>query len=141
MNKKPTKRMELRSLIAFGLFCVFLFCLIGNLFWIQIINGETYRLKAEKNQLSDTVVNANRGTIYDSNMKVLAQSASAWLVYINPSRISTDEQKRLLIDGFVELFDLDPETVEKKVNRSESGYEKIIGQIDNSQKDALKEYL
>ena len=141
MNRKPTKRMELRSLIAFGLFCAFLLCLIGNLFWIQIINGETYRLKAEKNQLSDTVINANRGTIYDSNMKVLAQSASAWLVYINPSRISTDEQKRLLIDGFVELFELNRETVEKKVNRSESGYEKIIGQIDNSQKDALKKYL
>ncbi|MBR5202311.1 MAG: PASTA domain-containing protein [Clostridia bacterium] len=141
MNRKPTKRMELRSLIAFGLFCAFLLCLIGNLFWIQIINGETYRLKAEKNQLSDTVINANRGTIYDSNMKVLAQSASAWLVYINPSRISTDEQKRLLIDGFVELFELNRETVEKKVSRSESGYEKIIGQIDNSQKDALKKYL
>ena len=141
MNKKPTKRMELRSLIAFGVFCVFLFCLIGNLFWLQIINGEEYRLKAEKNQLSDTVVNANRGTIYDSNMKVLAQSASAWLVYINPSKIKTDEQKTLLINGFVEIFDLAPETVEKKVNRSESGYEKIIGQIDNSQKEALKEYL
>ncbi len=141
MNRKPTKRMELRSLIAFGLFCAFLLCLIGNLFWIQIINGETYRLKAEKNQLSDTVVNANRGTIYDSNMKVLAQSASAWLVYINPSRISTEEQKRLLVDGFVELFELNRETVEKKVNRSESGYEKIIGQIDNGQKDALKKYL
>lgn len=141
MNKKPTKRMELRSLIAFGVFCAFLFCLIGNLFWLQIINGEEYRLKAEKNQLSDTVVNANRGTIYDSNMKVLAQSASAWLVYINPSKIKTDEQKTLLINGFVEIFDLDPETVEKKVNRSESGYEKIIGQIDNSQKETLKEYL
>ena len=141
MNKKPTKRMELRSIIAFGGFCLFLLCLIGNLFWIQIINGEEYRLKAEKNQLSDTVVNANRGTIYDSNMKVLAQSASAWLVYINPSKISTDEQKRLLIDGFVEIFDLNPETIEKKVNRIQSGYEKIIGQIDNAQKDALKEYL
>ncbi len=141
MTKKPTKRMELRSLIAFGVFCAFLFCLIGNLFWLQVINGEKYRLKAEKNQLSDTVINANRGTIYDSNMKVLAQSASAWLVYINPARISTDEQKKLLIDGFVELFNLDREVVEKKVNRSESGYEKIIGQIDNAQKDALNDYL
>ncbi len=141
MNKKPTKRMELRSIIAFSAFCLFLLVLIGNLFWIQIVNGEEYRLKAEKNQLSDTVVNANRGTIYDSNMKVLAQSASAWLVYINPSKISTDEQKTLLIDKFVELFGLNRETVEKKVNRETSGYEKIIGQIDNDQKNALKEFL
>ncbi|MBR5543857.1 MAG: PASTA domain-containing protein [Clostridia bacterium] len=141
MNKKPTKKMELRSQIAFVFFCLFLVALIGNLFWLQIINGEKYRLEAEKNQLSDTIINANRGTIYDSNMKVLAQSASAWLVYINPSKISTDEQKQLLIDGFVEIFELDRETVEKKVNRKESGYEKIIGQIDNAKKDELRKYL
>lgn len=141
MNKKPTKKMEFRSQFAFVFFCLFLVALIGNLFWLQVINGEKYRLEAEKNQLSDTVINANRGTIYDSNMKVLAQSASAWLVYINPSKISTEEQKKLLVDGFVEIFELDRETVEKKVNRKESGYEKIIGQIDNAKKDELRKYL
>ena len=76
--------MSLRSHLAFAGLALFLLVLIGNLFYIQIIHGEEYRLKAERNQLSDTVINANRGTIYDSNMKVIAQSASAWLVYINP---------------------------------------------------------
>ena len=109
MNKRPTKAMKTRSINAFLIFCVALLVIIGNLFWIQIIKGEDYRLKAEKNQLSDTVIAANRGTIYDSNMKVIAQSASAWLVYINPSKIDTDEQKKLLIDGFVKIFDLDEE--------------------------------
>ncbi len=141
MNKKPTKKMEARSLKAFIIFCLALAVIIGNLFWLQVVKGEEYRLKAERNQLSDTVIAANRGTIYDSNMKVIAQSASAWLVYINPSKISTDEQKQLLIDGFVDIFGLDKEAVTKKVNRSESGYEKIIGKIDNTQKKALQEYI
>ncbi len=141
MNKKPTKQMESRSFKAFIIFCVALLIIVGNLFWIQIIKGEEYRLKAERNQLSDTVIAANRGTIYDSNMKVIAQSASAWLVYINPSKITTDEQKQLLVDGFVDIFELDKETVEKKVNREQSGYEKIIGQIDNNKKSELQEYL
>ncbi len=141
MNKKPTKQMESRSLKAFLIFCVALVIIIGNLFWIQIIKGEEYRLKAERNQLSDTVIAANRGTIYDSNMKVIAQSASAWLVYINPSKLTTDEQKQLLVDGFVDIFELDKETVEKKVNRDQSGYEKIIGQIDNTKKAELQEYI
>ena len=141
MNKKPTKKMESRSLKAFLIFCVALAIIIGNLFWIQIIKGEEYRLKAERNQLSDTLIAANRGTIYDSNMKVIAQSASAWLVYINPSKITTNEQKQLLINGFVKIFELDREIVEKKVNREKSGYEKIIGQIDNTKKAQLQEYL
>lgn len=140
-NRKPTKDMGTRSLKAFLIFCVALLVIIGNLFWIQVIKGEEYRLKAERNQLSDTIIAANRGTIYDSNMKVIAQSASAWLVYINPSKITTDEQKKLLVDGFVSIFDLDAETVEKKVNRSQSGYEKIIGKIDNNKKKELQDYL
>ncbi len=141
MNKKPTKRMALRSYIAFFAFCGALLLLIGNLFWIQIINGEEYRLKAERNQLSDTIVSANRGTIYDSNMKVLAQSASAWLVYINPSKITTEEQKEMLFDYFVDEMGLNAETIEKKLNRSSSGYEKIVGQISNDEKDALRKFL
>ena len=141
MKKKPTKNMMIRSHIAFLAFMAFLFVLIGNLFLIQVIKGEEYRLKAEKNQLSDTIISAHRGTIYDSNMKVIAQSASAWLVYINPSKITTDEQKTLLINGFVEIFGSDEETVTKKVNNKKSGYEKIVGKIDNAQKAKLEEYL
>lgn len=141
MKRKPTKKMENRSFKAFIIFCLVLLVLIGNLFWIQVIKGEEYRLKAERNQLSDTIVAANRGTIYDANMKVIAQSASAWLVYINPSKIKTDQQKELLVDGFVSIFDLDEETVRKKVNRNESGYEKIIGKIDNAKKAQLQEYI
>ena len=121
MNKKPTKNMSIRSHIAFLGFALFLLVLIGNLFWLQIVKGEEYRLKAERNQLSDTIVNAHRGTIYDSNMKIIAQSASAWLVYITPSKITTDEQKSLLISYFTENFELNAETIEKKVNKNTSG--------------------
>ena len=141
MNKKPTKNMSIRSHIAFLGFSLFLLILIGNLFWLQIVKGEEYRLKAERNQLSDTIVNAHRGTIYDSNMKVIAQSASAWLVYINPSKITTDEQKNLLVSYFTENFEVNAETIEKKVNKSESGYEKIVGQISNDEKTALQAFI
>lgn len=141
MRKKPTRNMSLRSHIAFFGLSAFLFLLILNLFRIQVIKGEEYRLKAERNQMSDTIINAERGTIYDSNMKVIAQSASAWLVYINPSKITDDSQKTLLVNKFVEMFGLSEETVTKKVNKSKSGYEKIIGQIDNAQKDELKQFI
>ncbi len=141
MRKRPTKRMALRSHIAFFLLGIFLVALICKLFYIQVINGESYRLKAERQQLSDTVVSAHRGAIYDSNMKVIAQSASAYLVYINPSKIKTAEQKTLIVDGLSEIFELDKETVQKKADREKSGYEKIIGQIDQTKKDALTDYI
>ncbi len=141
MKIRPTKRMALRSHIAFFGLCLFLLALIGNLFWIQILNGESYRLKAERQQLSDTVVSAHRGAIYDSNMKVIAQSATAYLVYINPSKIKTDTQKSLIVDGLSEILEIDRETVLKKAERTSSGYEKIIGKIDQSTKDQISSYI
>lgn len=141
MKIRPTKRMALRSHIAFFGLCLFLLAVIGNLFWIQILNGESYRLKAERQQLSDTVVNAHRGAIYDANMKVIAQSASAYLVYINPSKIKTDTQKALVVDGLSEILDIDRETVLKKAERSSSGYEKIAGKINQETKDKISEFL
>ena len=42
---------------------------------------------------------------------------------------------------YMQYLELDKETVEKKVNREQSGYEKIIGQIDNNKKAELQEYL
>lgn len=141
MKRKPTKRMALRSHIAFLGLSVFMLALIGNLFWIQIINGESYRLKAERQQMSDTVLSAHRGVIYDSNMKVIAQSATAYLVYINPSMIKTETQKTLVVDGLSQIFDLDRETVLKKAEKTAYGYEKIIGKIDQTKKDELSAYI
>ena len=141
MKRKPTKKMALRSHMAFLGLSVFMLALIGNLFWIQIINGESYRLKAERQQMSDTVISAHRGAIYDSNMKVIAQSASAYLVYINPSKIKTDSQKTLVVDGLSKILEIDRETVQKKAERSSSGYEKILGKIDQAKKDELTAFI
>lgn len=141
MKRKPTKKMALRSHIAFFGLSLFMLALIGNLFWLQIIKGETYRLKAERQQMSDTVVSAHRGAIYDSNMKVIAQSASAYLVYINPSKIKTDSQKALVVDGLSSILEVDRDTVLKKAEKTASGYEKILGKIDQTKKDELSAYI
>lgn len=141
MRIKPSKRLSVRSYAAVFAFCLFFFVLIINLFLIQIVHGEENRLKAERRQFSDTVVSAHRGTIYDSNMKVIAQSASVWLVYVNPSKITDETKKNLIADAFVNIFDLDRETVMKKLNKSKSGYEKIIGQIDNAKKNELRAFM
>mgnify|MGYP002091240277 CR=1 FL=1 len=95
MQTGPSKRMGKRAVtVLCFIAAAFLVC-VGSLAYISLIHGNEYKLKAEQNQLSDTTVSAQRGTIYDSNMKALAKSASAWLVYINPSKITSDEQRDL----------------------------------------------
>ena len=74
-------------------FLIILFVFIGfsavvlRLVWWQIIKGSELAKTAKDMQTSDTVERANRGTIYDRNGKVLAESASVKTLVCNPKDI------------------------------------------------------
>lgn len=141
MQTRPSKRMGYRALTVLAFIAAgFLVC-IGSLIYISLIHGEEYRLKAEKNQLSDTTISAQRGTIYDSNMKVLAKSASAWLVYINPSKIESDDQRDLIVTNLSAILGVDAQTLKKKTERTQSGYEKVAGEVETDVKDRLQAFV
>lgn len=141
MQTRPSKRMGYRSLTVLGAIAfAFLIC-IGSLVYVSLIHGEEYRLKAEKNQLSDTTISAQRGTIYDSNMQILAKSASAWLVYLNPSKIKDDAQRELIVKNLSVILGLDEETLRTKSQKTTSGYEKIAGEVETDVKDKLKTFI
>lgn len=141
MQTRPSKRMATRAALAMaGLSLAFLYG-IGALIYAGLINGEENRLKAERNQLSDTQIAAERGTIYDSNMNVLAKSASAWLVYINPSQIKDDTQKELIVNGLSQILGVDADSVRTKAEKTKTGYQKIAGEVETDVKEALEAYI
>lgn len=141
MQTRPSKRMATRAALAMaGLSLAFLYG-IGALIYAGLINGEENRLKAERNQLSDTQIAAERGTIYDSNMNVLAKSASAWLVYINPSQIKKDTQKELVVNGLSQILGVDADSVRTKAEKTKTGYQKIAGEVETDVKEALEAYI
>ncbi len=72
-------------LIAFAVYiCV-------NLFNTAVVKSEYYRLKANAQQLGDFTIKANRGTIYDTNGKILAKSKTVWTVILAPYEINDNK--------------------------------------------------
>ena len=65
--------------------------LILRLFQLQILDGEFYKSRAESQQMQQTTITASRGTIYDCNMTVLAQSATAWTIVLAPIQIEEED--------------------------------------------------
>ena len=115
---------------------------ILRLFYFQVIKSEEYKTIAESQQLSDTMVSADRGVIYDTNMNVLAESAAAWLVYVNPSKIKDDEQAQLIVSGLSAIFeDMEPETIAKKISNRTYGYVKIKGKVAYNLKTKVSEFV
>ena len=120
------------AVVAFGI-CV------GRIGFLTLVKGEEYREKAEAQQLSVTTVSAARGTIYDANMNVLAQSASVWLVYINPSKV-TEKNRSDVISVLSDCLDLDAAELSRKIDENaEYGYLKIKGGVEFNERTALND--
>lgn len=63
-----------------------------NLFNTSVTNSARYQALANESQFGSTIVKANRGTVYDSTGKILAQSATVYSIIVNPKRLSTLEK-------------------------------------------------
>ena len=137
-NSVTAKRGVL-LLVALAVVCMGL-CVV-RIGWLTLVKGDEYKGKAEAQQLSVTTLNATRGTIYDSKMNVLAQSASVSLVYVNPSKVD-DKNRQKVIDGLVNILGLDRQEITEKLKANEKyGYLKVKGQVEHAEKTALSDYI
>ena len=142
MAKRSTKMMAKRSMaVAMAIIFAGFGVGIASLARIQLVHGEEYKEKAELQQLSDTTVSAQRGTIYDRNGDILSESASAWKVYLVPSKIETDEQMELTVKGLSSILGMDEATVRNKASQSQYNYVAVQEGVENDAKDALAAYI
>ncbi len=125
-----------------------LICFAGlglKLIWVQLIKGDYYKEKALQNQLSDTVVEAQRGTIYDSNMNVLVQSATVWKIFVDPVSIKTETEKYgkdvagELAENLSSLLKVKKEDV-LAACKKDSRYEVIKEDVEHEDKQKVLEY-
>jgi len=114
---------------------------ICRLFYILEVKGEEYKTKAEAQQLSDTEISADRGIIYDCNYNVLAESASAWLVYVNPSKIKDDSQRKLISTTLANILELDEARIYEKISNSDYSYVKIQGKVEYTEKTLISDFI
>ena len=122
----------LLAVVAFGA------CIV-RIGYLTLVKGEEYRKEAEKQQLSDTALSAARGTIYDANMNVLAQSASVWLVYINPSKV-TEKNRSDVISALSDTLGVDAAALSRRIDEyHDKGYLKIKGEVEYNERTALME--
>ena len=112
MEKNGRKTMLKRMLIL-AVAIVFLFGIDAvRILYLQVAKGDEFKAKAESQQLSDTEVSAMRGTIYDSEGNVLAQSATVWNIFLDPSNIKDEETRNFVVDNLSKILGCNEE--EKK---------------------------
>ena len=132
-NKKKIRNL----LFVFSFIFLALIIRIGV---IQFINGSKLQSMAYEQQVQQRSINPKRGTIYDSTGKyVLAESSTVYTVTVNPTNIAS-EKKEMIAKKLTEIFNLDYETVLKKVKKI-SSIETIVKKIEKDKADELRTWL
>lgn len=148
-TKRPSLMMRSRVSVLIGVLVFFCFLVVtARLFWMQVVKYDFYREKALNFQTKDSIIEPKRGTIYDRNLKVLAQSASTESVLVNPKGLQTwvknknSEIKKKIEKGEnAELLVL--EDVQKKVAEILSEnlgltYESVIAKVQRVDRQSME---
>ncbi|HET9350882.1 MAG TPA: penicillin-binding protein 2 [Burkholderiales bacterium] len=85
-------------LVAFGI-------LLARFFFLQVVQHDHYRAKAEDNRISIVPIAPNRGLIIDRNGVVVARNYSGYTLEIFPRRVRSVEET---IDQLSELIEITP---------------------------------
>ena len=139
MTDKPSTRMKRRLNLWISLpVLVMLIYIISQIYKVSIAEGDKWKSMANSQQLRSTVVGASRGTIYDSNGDVLAQSATVYTIYCDPNMLAQQlENNDATIDELKDLL-----STEKDADKL-AGYQKKYDAAKKSDVilDELVEFL
>ena len=113
-----------------------------RLYDLMVVQYDKYAALALKNQSRTTTVAADRGSIYDRNMEVLACSVTVQDLYLNPKELqqaAVDLQK--LSRDLGNLLDLDPDWILTQAKDTTMRYKRIAAGLDVSTEASIRSYI
>ena len=140
-DRGPNQRLRQRTAVLIILILVVGFgATLLRLSFLTMVQGSELQEKAVGQQLSDTVLTAKRGSIYDAKGTTLAESASVWQVVLAPINFDDDKQREAAARGLSEILGLDYENVLEKTQQK-NYYTVVKRKIEVEQRDKVIELM
>ncbi len=118
--EEPTRNPYAGRILFFKLGCFLLFAaLASRLFWLQIVEGDLYRVKADDNRFRELGITAPRGVIYDRNGLLLVRNRPSYTVSVVPADLPANFKP--VIQRLGHLIDMPPEAIERKLAPAPKG--------------------
>jgi len=144
MDLKLTQGMKKRILIILVALCIGVTGIVsGVLFKVSVIDSKELSAMATDQQQSSFDIKAKRGTIYDRNNKVLAQSATVWDVIISPGDIEKNEpeNREFICKGISEILGTKYETLTEACKDTSSRYYVVKKKVDRSTVEKINNFV
>lgn len=149
-NLKSTPMVVPTPLMRRRLFLVILSVLLAIaiaiscvLYYYAVSQSEYYRAKANSQQLRSYTITANRGTIYDRNNKILAQSTTVWDVVLDPKYISENDaaNTELICRTLSSILGKDYATLMEACGDISKEYYIVQKKVDKATRDRIQAFI
>ncbi len=138
--KPSLNEIRKKTLIMMLIVTGVLVLLIARVAYWQIIRGEELSSKAKAQQQGSSIITASRGSIYDRNGKVLAESASVNTLICNPEDIKEDGDAAVIASRLSPILDMDQAKITELITK-DARYQVIKKRLTTEQADSVKQLL
>src|SRR4051794_31812431 len=94
-----------------------LFVLAAQLWRLQVVEGRTYREKADNNRVRKAAIPPTRGIIYDRNGEIVAANAPIFVVTVVPADLPSGQETRVYV-LLGQLVGVEPYAIQEKVRKA-----------------------
>lgn len=137
--KSSSFRWRIRVITFFVLLIAFV--LIGRLFFVQVINKNTYSLRADKQYITPASNIFDRGSIFfskkDGSLFTGATVVSGFKLAINPERVTNIEETYNKLKPYLKI---DEKTFIAKASKKDDPYEEIAINLSKEDIDIIEDF-
>ena len=137
---RPKSNSKNRYAVVRVIAMIALICLIGRLFYIQIIKHSKYEQIAVSQQTQDIAIEAKRGTITDRNGNILAISATAYKVVMAPKLIDSEDLREKICDGLSSALSEDRDKIYEMTLKSVQSVE-VARRVEKDVADKVSDFI
>ena len=113
-----------------------------RLYDLMIENYSYYSNLALRNQTRTTTVTADRGTIYDRNMNVMAASVTVENVYLDPHELKQSKADLDAIsEALADILDLDADWIKEQAKDTTKRYKQIAARVEEEVAAQIRSYI
>ena len=141
-RQKETKKsfgIKRRMTIVVAIITLSFFIVIASLAIVSIINHEKYTSIAISQQIRDSNVAPTRGSIYDANMNVLAESATVYTVALSPLDIKEENYEKIA-DGLSRILGVDRQEIFDQCHE-QSYYSIVKRKVDQPVVEQIRNWM
>ena len=113
-----------------------------RLFGLMVVSYDTWSALALSNQSRTTVVQSDRGVIYDRNLNILAGSETVENIYIDPRELQqTGADIEDMVRALSEILEVDPQRLRKLAGDRSLRYQLVRDRVEEEPAARVRAYI